>query len=127
SSPGAFGQAFAAIAASGADVMYVTEGPVNADACSQIVDFAARQRLPATYGRREFADAGGLLYYGTNYDDLFRRAALLVDRILKGAKPGDLPIQQALKFELVINLKTARALGLTVPRSLRVRADEVIE
>jgi putative ABC transport system substrate-binding protein len=94
---------------------------------SQIVDFAQRNRLPSMYGQKEFADAGGLMTYGPNTADLFRRAAAYVDKILKGAKPADLPVEQPTKFELVINLKTARALGLTIPASLLVRADQVIE
>jgi putative ABC transport system substrate-binding protein len=94
---------------------------------SQIVAFAQRNRLPSMYGQKEFADAGGLITYGPNTADLFRRAATYVDKILKGAKPGDLPVEQPTKFELVINLKTAKALGLTIPPSLLQRADQVIE
>ena len=92
-----------------------------------IVDLAAKHRKPAMYASREFADAGGLISYGVNYPDLYRRAAAFVDRIFKGARPGDLPIEQPTKFELVINLKTAKALGLTIPPSVLARADQVIE
>jgi len=84
-------------------------------------------KLPTMFGPREHAEAGGLLSYGPDRADLYRRAATYVDKILKGAKPGDLPVQQATKFELVINLKTAKALGLTIPPSLLGRADEVIQ
>jgi len=91
------------------------------------VDLAAKNRLPAVYMERDYVDAGGLISYGPNVADLFRRAATYVDKILKGAKPGDLPVEQPTKFELVINLKTAKALGLAVPQSLRQRADEVIQ
>jgi putative ABC transport system substrate-binding protein len=84
-------------------------------------------RLPAIYAEREFADDGGLIAYGANISDNFRRAASYVDRILKGAKPGDLPIQEPVKFDFVINLKTANALGLTIPPAILARADEVIE
>jgi putative ABC transport system substrate-binding protein len=93
----------------------------------QILDLARKSGLPTVSGPREFVQAGGLMAYGPHYADLFRRTATFVDKILKGAKPGDLPIEQPTKFDLVINLKTAKALGLTIPPSLLLRADQVIE
>jgi putative tryptophan/tyrosine transport system substrate-binding protein len=94
---------------------------------SRILDIVAKARIPASYPFREFVDAGGLMYYGPNYPDLFRRAATYVDKILKGAAPSDLPVEPPTKFELVVNVKTAKVLGLTVPQSIFGRADEVIE
>ena len=94
---------------------------------ARLIELAAKRRLPTIYGMREFVDAGGLMSYGPDLRDMFRRAAHVVDKILRGADPIDVPVEQATRFELVINLKTSKALGLTVPPSLLVRADEVIE
>jgi ABC-type uncharacterized transport system substrate-binding protein len=91
----------------------------------RLVDLAAKNRLPAVYGLREYVDAGGLMCYGPNNADMSRRAATYVDKILKGAKPGDLPVEQPTKFELLINLRTAKALGLTIPPSLLQRAEVI--
>jgi len=109
------------------DALFVARSPTSYADRRVIVDFAVEQRLPGTYPHREFSDAGGLMSYGVNIPDLFRRAAGTVDKILKGAKPADLPVEQPTKFELVINLKTATALGLAAPPALIARADEVIE
>jgi putative tryptophan/tyrosine transport system substrate-binding protein len=101
--------------------------PVFVANLKRIADFAAKDRLPSIFHLREFADAGGLITYGPDRSDLFRRAAAYIDKILKGAKPADLPIQLPTKFELVVNLKTAKAIGLELPPTLIARADEVIE
>ena len=93
----------------------------------QIVALAAMHRLPAIYASKEFVEAGGLVAYGPSYPDLYRRAAAYVDKVLKGEKPANLPVEQPIKFELTINLKAAKALGITIPPSLLGRADEVIE
>ena len=93
----------------------------------QTVGFALKSRLPSVYGRREAVDAGGLVYYGADEADSYRRVAYYVDRILKGAKPGDLPVEQPTKFELVINLKTAKQIGVTIPQSMLYRADKLIK
>jgi putative ABC transport system substrate-binding protein len=119
--------AFAAMVRERADAAVVAQDPITLGARDQVVRLAAKSRLPAVYALREFADIGGLMSYGPNIADQFRRVAVYVDKILKGAKAGDLPVEQATRFELVINLKTARALGLTIPPSLLQRADQVIE
>src|SRR5262245_14347227 len=93
----------------------------------QLAELAVRSRLPAIAGQHEYVDAGGLMSYGAEYSDLYRRAATYVDKILKGAKPAELPVEQPTKFELAINVKTAKSLGLTIPTSLLRRADQVIE
>jgi putative ABC transport system substrate-binding protein len=118
---------FAAAARERADALLVFAHGFATQNRGRIFELAARHRLPAMYGFRDFVDAGGLMAYGPNVQVMVRRAAGYVDRIVKGAKPGDLPIEQPTKFELVINLKTAKALGLTIPPSLLARADEVIQ
>jgi putative ABC transport system substrate-binding protein len=119
--------AFAAVTASRADAMYVIGNPANFKNRQAIADFALRSRLPSSYEERAFALAGGLLSYAASYPDLYFRAATYVDKILKGAKPGELPIQHPTKLELVINQKTAAALGLMIPPPLLLQADEVIQ
>lgn len=126
-SPDAFDSAFARISAMGTDAIQAHANPINFKGRQRIADFALKIRKPSLFGLRLFVQAGGLMSYAPRFDDLFRRASIYVDKILKGAKPADLPVQQPEKFELVINLKTARRLGITVPRSIRLRADRVIE
>ena len=125
--PGQLEGAFAAMTAQNVGALVVTPSPFNVTHRDRIVSLAAKHRLPAMYGLTAFVDAGGLMAYGASLRDLFRRAATYVDKILKGAKPADLPVEQATKFDLVINLKTARALGLIIPPSLLGRADRVID
>jgi putative ABC transport system substrate-binding protein len=122
-----FEDAFAAARRAQADALTILPSGLFWTLRARIVNLAAKTRLPAMYEQRDFVAAGGLMAYGPSVPDLFRRAATYVDRILKGAKPADLPVEQPTKFELVINLKTAKALGLTIPPSLLARADEVIE
>jgi putative ABC transport system substrate-binding protein len=119
--------AFEAAIKQRAEALLVGFGTVMQSNVGRVVDLAAKRRLPAIYSSREFVDAGGLMAYGVHYPDLYRRAATYVDKIFKGARPGDLPIEQATKFEFVVNLKTAKALGLAIPPSLLGRADEVIQ
>jgi len=120
-------RAFSDMTRARAGALNVLGSPMFTSERRRLVDLAAKHRLPAVYGRREYVDAGGLMSYAPNFADLFRRAATYVDKILKGAKPGDLPVEQPSKFDLIINLKTAKALGLTIPPSLLGRADEIIQ
>jgi putative ABC transport system substrate-binding protein len=119
--------AFTAMQRERAQALDVRASPFSTENAKRIVELAAQHRLPAMYDVRSFVEAGGLVSYGPTTLEIFRRAAFYVDRILKGAKPADLPIEQPTKFELVINLKVAKALGLTIPPALLVRADQVIE
>jgi len=122
-----FDAAFATMASDGAGGLIVWTSPLTLRYRARIVQLAATRHLPAMYGFGEFARAGGLMAYGPSVREMFRRAATYVDRILKGSKPADLPVEQPTKFELVINLKTAKALGLTIPPSLLARADQIIQ
>jgi putative ABC transport system substrate-binding protein len=126
-SPDDFDGVFATAAQEHADGLVALRDPAIIINMARLIELAAKRKLPAIYGMREFADAGGLMSYGPDLRDMFRRAAHVVDKILRGADPIDVPVEQATRFELVINLKTSKALGLTVPPSLLVRADEVIE
>jgi len=119
--------AFRTASSARADAVLVLASPVLLSQRAQVTELALKSRLPAIYYTVEFVHGGGLMSYGVNAIDLFRRSASYVDKILKGAKPADLPVEQPTKFELVINLKTAKALGLTIPPSLLQRADQVIE
>ena len=110
-----------------ADALFVLPDPLTLNERRRIADVASKHRLPAMYGFKEFVTAGGLMSYGTMQSDLYRRAAAHVDKVLRGANPADVPVEQATRFELVINLKTAKALGVTFPQTLLLRADQVIE
>jgi putative ABC transport system substrate-binding protein len=125
--PNQFDNAFASMARERAEALLVVLDPFFSFHRSRLLALAAKSRIPAMYGSREYPEAGGLMSYGANFRHNFHRSATYVDKILKGAKPADLPVEQPTKFELVINLKTAKALGLTIPQSLLQRADRVIE
>ena len=122
-----FEAAFAAIARRRPSALFMIVDRFLLAHRARIVAFAARQRLPAMYSYKEFVEAGGLISYAPSYPDMFKRSAAYVDKILKGANPADLPVEQPTKFELVINLKTAKALGLTIPPSVLLRADHIIQ
>jgi len=125
--PEEFSNAFTAIANGRPDALVVVADRFMLTHRAQILAFATKNRLPGMFPYREFVEEGGLMAYGPSYPDMFRRSANFVDKILKGAKPADLPVEQPTKFELVINLKTTKALGLTIPQSLLLRADQVIQ
>ena len=125
--PEEFDSAFAAMTRARAGALYVVGDPMFNQHRTRLAELAAKRRLPAVYELKDQAEAGGLMAYGPNTPDIYRRAATYVDKILKGANPGDLPVEQPTKFELIINLKTAKALGLAIPPSLLQRADQVIE
>jgi putative ABC transport system substrate-binding protein len=126
-SPEEFRDTFTEMVRDRADAVYAPETPINAGQRRLIVELALKHRLPAIYGSREFIEAGGLMAYGPNFAELFRRAAIFTDRILKGAPPGDLPVEQPMRFELVLNIRTAKALGLSFSPSILLRADEVFQ
>jgi ABC-type uncharacterized transport system substrate-binding protein len=124
--PNDFDAAFSAIAKTRVDAIMINQDPILVSSPKRIADLALKWRLPSI-AFNEFAEAGGLIGYGVNIPEMFRRGAYFVDKILKGARPGDLPIEQPTKFELVINLKTAKTLGLSIPTSLLLRADQIVE
>ncbi len=124
---GDFSTAFSAMKRERTEALIVTASPAFFPERRRIADLAVAHRLPTVVGSREYAEVGGLMSYGADYPELFRHAAIYVDKIFKGAKPADLPIERPTKFELTVNLKTAKALGLTIPPSLLLRADQVIE
>ncbi len=125
--PNDFESAFRAATRARAGALLTLPDTLTISHLSRIADLAAKSRLPTIHEQREFAEAGGLMAYGPNHSDLFRRAASYVDKILKGSKPGDLPVEQPTKFEFVINLKAAKQIGLTIPPNVLVRADKVIK
>jgi len=127
SSPSEIDNAFTTMTNERASAVIVLVDAVLQNNRTRITDLAARHHLPAVYGLSEYVDVGGLLAYGPNRREMFRHAATYVDRILKGVKPGDLPVEQPSKFSLAVNLKTAKALGLTIPPSLLLRADQIIQ
>ena len=124
--PEDFDRAFSTMISARADAMVVLATAAFATQRRRLVELALKNRLPAVYSFREYVDVGGLMSYGPNLNDLSRRAATYVDKILRGVKPGDLPVEQPTRFELVINLKAAKDLGLTIPQSMIARADDVI-
>ena len=127
-SPDELDAAFGVMTSEGAEALFVLAEPQLIDPLrGRIVDLAATSRLPAMYSWKMYVDAGGLMSYGPSLRDLYSHAATYVDKILKGAKPADLPMEQHIKFELVLNLKTAQAIGLTIPPSVLFQADEVIQ
>jgi len=126
-SPDDFDSALARAKKDGASGIIAPLGALTYAHRAKLVQLALKHRLPGIYWVRDYVEAGGLMSYGANFADVGRRAAYFVDRILKGAKPGDLPVEQPTKFELVINMKTAKALGLTIPQSILIRADEIIQ
>jgi len=119
--------AFRAASKERADAVLVLSATVLVSRRRQVAALAVKSRLPAIYNRPEYVEDGGLVFYGVSYTDLFRRAATYVDKILKGTKPADLPVEQPTKFEFVINLKTAKQIGLTIPPNVLARADKVIK
>jgi putative ABC transport system substrate-binding protein len=125
--PSEFDGAFAAIKRERADALFGAPGVLTYEHRKTVIALAANSGIPTMWGHRQFVDAGGLMSYAVNWYDQLRRAASYVDQILKGAKPGDLPVQQPTKFEFIINLKTAKALGLNLPPTVVALADEVIE
>jgi putative ABC transport system substrate-binding protein len=125
--PDEIASAFSSMLTERADAFIVMPSPMLFGEHQRIVELAANDRIPGMYQAREFVDAGGLMSYGANLDDLFRHTAIYVDKILKGSKPAELPVERPTKFELVINLKTARAMGLTINRDILLVADELIE
>ena len=124
--PADLARSFDAMARAGAQGVIVLADPMFIAQRRQIAELALRGRLPSMYHLRQFAEAGGLLSYGADYRDLFQQSAVLIDKILKGAKPADLPVEQPWRYALVVNLKTASALGLTVPQSVLIQADDVL-
>jgi putative ABC transport system substrate-binding protein len=126
-SPSDFDKIFAAITRERADALICSESPLFNTHRAKVIDFAATRRLPAMYGFSEFVEAGGLMSYAASLLDTYRRAATYVDRILKGAQPADLPVEQPTRFEFVVNLRTAKQIGATIPPNVLARADKVIK